>query len=301
MNLTLRILWFDDNEEYFHSLPRGPFEEVVRSWGFIPSIELVTSPEAFMNRAPFRDYDLIVVDYNLGGDAPHGEEFIRQIRAHNVYTEVIFYSTSATSTLWEAIQENQLEGVYVSDRPGILLKLERVAEQSVHKMLDINNMRGIVMAEVGDIDLLIEEIVSQGASDLSAAQKAKVFEEFHEQASDHASSTMKKLEKFKGNPSVKAMLDLSDSYKRWRNFLRIKKRHSSVKQHEVGDYSKDILTPRNFLAHGIPKATGDGYIFEFQGTSYPFSREIGLKLRMTILDYRKKFQAIRTQLAKKGA
>ena len=35
-----------------------------------------------MAKSPFNEIDLIVVDYNLGGDEEHGEAFVEKIRQH---------------------------------------------------------------------------------------------------------------------------------------------------------------------------------------------------------------------------
>src|SRR4029077_1794136 len=166
MNIRYRILWFDDTDEFFQSLDRDPFESEVKSWGFVPEFEVVKTAAEFMAKKPFDMYDLIVVDYNLGDATPHGEEFIKRIRGHDIFTEIIFYSASPSGTLWDAIYKNQLEGIFVSDRAGILQKLERVAHQSVHKVLDLNNMSGVVMAEVSDMDLLLDGILRFGIGEL---------------------------------------------------------------------------------------------------------------------------------------
>src|SRR5205809_3443436 len=161
MKLTFSLLWFDDNPEFLESLDLDPLEETIKSWGFVPTIEFVSSAQAFRNHSPFKHFDLIVVDYILGSH-PDGEEFIKELRNHGVFTEVIFYSNVPSTELWEAIRTSQLKGVFVANRQGIADKIERVARQSVHKVLDLNNMRGIVMAEVGEIDLLLESILWTG-------------------------------------------------------------------------------------------------------------------------------------------
>jgi hypothetical protein len=301
VNLTYRMLWFDDTDDFFHSLDRDPFESLVRSWGFIPEFEIVKTPDEFMAKKPFEKYDLIVVDYNLGDSVPHGEEFIKEIRGHNIFTEIIFYSASPSTTLWDAIQKNQLEGVFVSDRAGILQKLESVAFQSVQKVLDLNNMRGMVMAEVGDIDQLLDEILRTGVGQLGSAEQTKIFDGFHEQAAEHANITVEKLTAFKGAPTVELMLGLCDSYKRWLSLKRLARSLESVKDAVVADYSRDVLGPRNFLAHGKPRDSGDGYIFVYNTKEYPFDKKVGMDLRKTILDYRKKFQEIHSNLTKKSA
>jgi hypothetical protein len=301
MNLRYRILWFDDTDEFFQSLDRDPFESEVKTWGFVPGFEVVNTAAEFMAKKPFDTYDLIVVDYNLGDAVPHGEEFIKQIRSHDIFTEIIFYSASPSGTLWEAIYKNQLEGIFVSDRAGILQKLERVAHQSVHKVLDLNNMRGVVMAEVGDMDLLLDGILRLGVADLKGEDQGKIFDKFHEQAAEQAETMAQRLATFKGAPTLDAMLTMCDSYKRWLSFVRLAKKLAAVKNANVGDYFKDILEPRNFLAHGTPRASNDGYIFAYAGKEYMFSTKVGLELRRTLVDYRNKFEALHEKLGKKGA
>jgi hypothetical protein len=301
MNLRYRILWFDDTDEFFQSLDRDPFESEVKSWGFIPEFEVVKTADEFMAKKPFDMYDLIVVDYNLGDAVPHGEEFIKQIRGHDIFTEIVFYSASPSGTLWDAIHKNQLEGIFVSDRAGILQKLERVAHQSVHKVLDLNNMRGMVMAEVGDMDQLLDGILRLGVAELKAEDQGRIFDKFHEQAAEQAETTALRLATFKGAPTLDAMLTMCDSYKRWLSFKRLGKKLAPVKDANVGDYSKDVLEPRNFLAHGTPRTSNGGYVFAFGGKEYMFSTKVGLELRKIILDYRNKFQGLHEKLTKKGA
>ena len=154
MRLVFSVLWFDDDEEYFDSIDIEPLEKEILSWGFWPKIEKVTTPEDFSNRSPFESYDLIVVDRNLEG-CEDGQVFIANIRENAIYTEIIFYTAGNTSDLWEAIRTKELEGVFVSSRLNVLSKIEAVGRQSIRKILDLENMRGIVMAEVGELDLLL--------------------------------------------------------------------------------------------------------------------------------------------------
>lgn len=301
MNLIFHILWFDDTEDFFHSLDLEPFSDQVIAWGFEAEVELVTTAEDFMKEEPWAKYDLIVVDYNLGEKIPHGEEFIKRVRNHNVYTEVIFYSTNPSSDLWKLIQERQLEGVFVANRQVILQKLESVAHQAVHKVLDLNNMRGMVMAEVGDIDQILDDILKLGVAELEAGKRGAIFAKFHKRATEQVQDTLKRLEQFAKDPTAETMLELSDSYKRWINFTRLQGQHKTVQGFPGGDYAKDVLFPRNYLAHGTARETVGGYIFEYQGKEYRFDQEVGLGLRKTILLYKRQFREIHKKLTKKGS
>jgi hypothetical protein len=298
MNLTFKVLWFDDTAAFFDSLDLDPFEAQVRSWGFESSFELVGTPDDFMKKEPFKDYDLIVVDYNLGDNQPHGETFIKRIRDHRIYTEVIFYSAQPSSDLWAAISQAQLEGVYVANRQVILDKLLSVAHQAVHKVLDLNNMRGMVMAEVGDIDLIMASILQLGIIQLDGGQQQVIFNRFQKSEIEDAERKTEQLGTFKDKPELSGLIDLCDtSNKRWENFLRLKSRHATLKTVEMGNYLSDVLQPRNFLAHGKPEVTREGQVFEYQGKKWLFSEDVSLSLRKQILDYKQRFQEIHNTLS----
>ena len=139
MRLNFSVLWFDDSEDYFDSLDLEPLELGVSSWGFSPDIKKVTTPEEFNSHSPFETFDLIVVDRNLE-DYPDGQEFIVGLRNNAIYTEVIFYTVGNASDLWDVIREKQIEGVFVSHRSDILMKILTVGRQSIRKVLDLENM-----------------------------------------------------------------------------------------------------------------------------------------------------------------
>lgn len=302
MKLTFTVLWFDDNPTFVDSLDLDSLQAAIKSWGFVPVIKFVHTPEEFKLYSPFKEFDLIAVDYKLG-DHPHGEEFIKNVRSHGVFTEIIFYSNVPSTELWEAIRKAQLEGVFVANRQAITEKIEKVGRQSIHKVLDLNNMRGIVMAEVGELDLALESILRDGISGLDGKAQDKVFEGFHERASQQALEAVAKLKEFETNPTVEALILLADSAKRWMSFQSILKRHASLTDEKVkmGNYQKDVLWPRNCLAHGTPGQDGEGYVFTFQGQQYKFDDTVASALRQTIMVYRDLFDAIKVKLSVKAA
>ncbi len=293
MRLTFSVLWFDDSEDYFDSLDIEPLQEEILSWGFSPVIDMVSTPEEFTNRSPFETYDLIVVDRNLEG-YEDGQEFIANIRGNAIYTEIIFYTAGNASDLWEAIREKELEGVFVSSRNEVLSKITRVGRQSIRKILDLENMRGIVMAEVGELDLLLDEIITIGVEGLSEDQRQSIFNGFRKNVTKQNEENVQKLAIFIENPDTIGMLALCDSDKRWQSFNRLWKAHEKLKVEEkVGDYVQEVLRPRNFLAHGRPEAhKNGGYIFHYREKEYHFDDTTSLELRQTILRYKTEFSSI---------
>jgi len=293
MRLSFSVLWFDDSEDYFDSLNIDPLVQEIFSWGFYPDIQRVTTPEDFKNHHPFEKLDLIIVDRNLE-NYPDGEEFIADLRSNAIYTEVIFYTAGNVNDLWDAIREKKLEGVFVSSRNDILPKISKVGLQSIRKVLDLENMRGIVMAEVAELDHLLEEIIAMGVASLPVEQQDSIFKRFYEGAAGQNQEYGDRIIAFINKPEISEMLVLCDSDKRWQNFNRLRKNHSKLKNKgRIGDFSAEVLKPRNFLAHGRAELQKDGsYFFHYQGKKFLFDDKTSLDLRQTILRYKGAFSDI---------
>jgi hypothetical protein len=293
MRLSFSVLWFDDSEVYFDSLDIESLKQEVFSWGFSLDIKMVSTPEEFKSYSPFKNFDLIVVDRILE-DYPDGQEFIAELRNNAIYTEVIFYTAGNASDLWDAIREKQLEGVFVSSRNDILPKISKVGNQSIRKVLDLENMRGIVMAEVGELDHLLDEIITVGMVSLPDEDQKLIFKRFYDGITEQYQKTLARITECAKNPEVFEMLDMCDSDKRWQNFNRLRKSHDKLKgKDRIGDFTAEVLNPRNFLAHGRSELQKDGgYLFRFQGNEYRFDDEVSSNLRKTILKYKKAFSGI---------
>jgi hypothetical protein len=300
MRLSYRILWFDNSPELLDSLT-GDIEylkSVIAQWGFIPEVIAVHTPDDFFKFSPFDGIDLVVVDFDLE-EFGSGQDFIAQVRDKQVFTEVIFYSAQAADALWEAVKDRQLEGIYVAHKETIISRILGVSEHSVRKILDVENMRGIVMAEVGDLDRLLGDIFTAAVVDLSEEQRHDVYARFHEAAHKQAGEHQAALEAFLAGPSPEALLQLCDSNKRWSNYNRLKRHHVTLQARKLGDYPADILRPRNFLAHGVPAIAADGSLeFSYSGKTYSFTREEGNSLRVKIIAYKRALQEILDTLTK---
>lgn len=293
MRLSYSILWFDDTEEFFDILDIDGLKSEISSWGFQPEIMLVKTPEEFWSYKPFEKIDLIVVDRNLE-EYGEGQNFIADLRDHSIYTEVIFYTAGNASDLWDAIREKQLEGIFVSNRSVILSKVYKVGRQAIRKVLDLENMRGIVMAELGELDHLLDDVLRAGMPNLPAEKQGLIYKKFQKQIADQNKKAETRLASFIENPHVDEMINLSDSYKRWINFQRLSDSHEKLKVlSSVGDFTVEILKPRNFLAHGRPEINSDGaYVFRHQGEEYIFNDNVSSELRKTILRYKQIFSSI---------
>lgn len=299
MKLEYKMLWFDNDPELFDSM-EDEIEEMkkaISGWGFIPDVHLVTDPAEFSSWKPFSEIDLIVVDFNLEQHG-QGQDFIQNIRSKEVFTEVIFYSAQAATELWDAVREKELEGVYIANKDNVIPRILVIGQHTLRKVLDLANMRGIVMAEVGDLDILLGEILALAINGVPKIVQQEVFNRFHEDATRGVGSLQQGLADFAQAPSIEGLLALCDSDKRWTNFNRIKKRHDFLKSRSFGNYQSDVLKPRNFLAHGVPERLDGGTLrFTHRQASYDFSDQVSEQLRKAIIQYREIFTEIRDALA----
>ena len=296
MKLQYKVLWFDDSEDLLDSIDWDYLNEQITEWGFMPQFTKVTTATDFIAQSPFQEYDLIVVDFNLE-EYGHGQDFIKQVRDQKVFTEIIFYSSGSTGQLWDAVRSHELEGIYVANKPAIIERILKVGRQTLRKVLDLENMRGIVMAEVGDLDLQLDKILATVLSALEPSTQEIIFNKFHAAVDEQHAGHKASLDKFKEAPTVELLLLLCDSNKRWQNYRRVMKHHELLSKTVLGDYVSEILGPRNFLGHGIPVLAADGScIFSYQGKEYKFNDDVSKALRLKIIEYKTRFAGLQDAL-----
>jgi CheY-like chemotaxis protein len=161
MNLSYRILWIEDETEFIDSFDVDALQSYVEEQGFDLELIFRTKPDEIRQDVDGTKFDLLIIDYNIADDDLHGSDVIRQVRDKNCLTEVIFYSQNGVATLRKIAAEKELEGVFYSGRPTeqLLRKIKDVFNLTVRKVVDVDNMRGIVMAGVADIDHLVTDLI----------------------------------------------------------------------------------------------------------------------------------------------
>lgn len=152
MAIEYRIIWVDDTPDWVDSVI-GEIEDHIRELEFEPLVDRFSSGEGFIESCSSVDIDLIIVDYNL--PAEKGNTLISNLRSTGVFNEVVFYSQDRPP---ESLL-GPSDGVFRSMREDAVDKIKHVIDLTVHKLRDIEVVRGLIIASTIDMEVQLEEIM----------------------------------------------------------------------------------------------------------------------------------------------
>ncbi len=253
MRLDYRILWIE-NDSHWQKTTEDMIKDSLSDTGFILKITPYKDYNEFVrntNPEIYKGYDLILIDFKLDNKLT-GDNFIKQVRENNVYTDIIFYSQNSDE-LQNRFSELSLEGVYISNRKDFEDKFLQVFNKTIKKLEELNALRGLVMAETSRLDRIIEDILIKHI-DSEQALKDKAIRILEESAKGLFVDKTKKINE-RGNlkaqnvGTVKFVKRILDSDKRARllkKLIEIKKIDSEF---EFNSYRTDVIDKRNELAH----------------------------------------------------
>jgi len=179
MKIEYKILWFEDQFDDISATIEA-VEEFLKEHGFkavIKKEEVVTSErvvELALQLSGYNPHDLILFDYDLGGDGrSNGMEIAKVLRKH-LYSDMVFYSGKSRSELRKLLYDNDIEGVFTAGRRSFPEDVEPIIEDQIKRISDVNMMRGIVMDEVSRFDRLLRELCVKllESADLNTARNS---------------------------------------------------------------------------------------------------------------------------------
>jgi hypothetical protein len=167
--------------------------------------------------------------------------------------------------LYDELGKADVAGVFIAQRQQLDEALVGLADTVIGKAVDLNHMRGIAMAEVAEMDVLMEEVLERAfaSTDPELVAKGKeTLEKLLEGAEQHLARLRELVE-------AGAVLDivtdslLFGSMQRYKAINRIAK-CLTEKPAEAIDvlkaYDPDILQNRNTLAHAKEDVAEDGTV-----------------------------------------
>ena len=297
MRLDYKILWFEDDDDTFSSFDRDLITRHLDALGFTATIIRKSGDEDDANIiSAARKADLIVMDFGLA-DSHFGDQLIRQIRDLDIHTEVVFYSARGVTDLRELVYKKELDGVFCRPRVGIEEEILPIINSTLKKILDLENSRGLVMTELGELDLLMNRVIIT-VHDSSDERKAFIREKLKEKLDKQLEGMTEALSKFDETP-IGEIVEQLDSFKRLSTMLSICK-NLNLPDHrkQLQGYDAKVLFPRNCLGHGIPEETEDGYVFTHRGKPFIFNEKSSTTLRNDFRELRRALDALYEELTR---
>ena len=201
MTIDYNIIWFEDIKSSFDA-KKNIVKNIVLGLGLnFPEPRWEINGDN-IESIDFQDFDLIIVDLNLGKEK--GSSLIDQIRNMDIYTEVIFYSSNGEKAVRDELKLFDIDGVYCAGRDNdeFETKVEKVIRTTIKKVQDLNNMRGLIMAETSDIDNVMADIIRTVIEKNSYGFKDDIIAFIYENVEKKVSSKKKDFEKYKLNGRI---------------------------------------------------------------------------------------------------
>lgn len=293
MRIKFYILWFEDQPSWVEG-KIDDIKDIVEENGF----EWV-KPEVYSKESEFKgdynDFDIILIDFRLvdGKSGKTGGDIIEKIRTKNCFTNIIFYSQEGEDVLRDEVAKRKLDGVYCIDRDDFIPKFERIFETNIKKIEDVNNLRGLVMAETADLESMKEKIIELYDS-ASCPKKAKIKKEILKNMRDSNKKLRETLENNNEDTDFKDLMGLFDFYKKSMIVDKINKRDTPIAGFVHSKFNEEVIKKRNLLAHvkeGKEKGTGK-ICLESEKGKLVFSRNEARRIRKDISRYRKELEKL---------
>lgn len=302
MDLSYKVLWVEDEDAWAASVENSLKEVIEEKYGLVYTKTIVDHDDDTIN---YRDYDLILMDFNLsdGEGGNTGDKIIQRIREIDVLTDVVFYSAKGPAFIKGKAATLGLEGVYFSDRDKdqFVDKVSKVVESTIRKIQDLSNLRGLVMAEVSELDIEMEDIIK---SYYINDERMSVF---HEHVTKKREDTIRK--QLKGSQSCDKLCQLN-----WRNlkideivtdsYQKMLAMHQIFKKVDPKNtlghdgqfatlYNNEIIIQRNNLAHckSFKDENGNEVLKTLKGDVI-FTAETFKEIRVNIRKYRNLFHRL---------
>lgn len=260
MTLDYKILWFEDNQTSFTTKSRQ-LKSVVEELGFVFAEPRNEVDGENLETIDFTIYDLIIADLNLAHDVK-GSSILDQIRAKDIYTEVVFYSSEGEDYVRAELLKYKIDGAYCAHRDNdeFIEKVSQVILTTIKKVQDLNNMRGLIMSETSDIEKTMKKIIKLSLEKNAFGLRESLKQTIFENVQIKVNSKKSKFDTASSNDNINqiisdnVMFDASEKIKAVQQLIDLID-HEVTYPHKgnqfKGSYS-EITRKRNLLGHETP-------------------------------------------------
>ena len=296
MKIKFYLLWFE-NEPTWVDGKIEDVKEIIEESGF-EWVEPTICKKESEFKGNYNDFDMILIDFRLVAGKKSGQtggDIISKIRTTDCFTNIIFYSQEGEAALGGEIASKSLDGGYCVDRTNFLDRFEKIFLTNIKKIEDVNNLRGLVMAETADLENMKEEIIEL-YDKASCPKKTSITKKILKEMTDSAGAHKTFLDSKNENTPFKDLLDMFDLTKKSIIVHRINSRSTPIAEFVHSKFNEEIIIKRNLLAHVKEKKATSGEIYleskKLKDAKFIFSQDEAKKIRKDISKYKKELQKI---------
>lgn len=263
MDMTYKILWIDDAEDYVDST-KELVVQAIQNRFMDADIESYSDYDEFKSEklenfdaTSFDFYDLILMDFALSGTT--GDAVIRELRSKEIYTDIVFYSSDKENMESSLKNSDQLNGVFLADRANLLEIIGRVVQKNLKREYRISNIRGLIMDSTSEFDYICQSTTIALFEKLSSEQQDVIVrkaKEYVESAASKSGQNFEGLNKKVGKSfiknaiqSVEYVMDNKDRYDLMGLIVKFFDDGPIAQEDFSQKYSDELIKPRNKLAH----------------------------------------------------
>ena len=215
------------------------------------------------------------------------------------FTEMVFYSSDPSADLLGQLAARKVPGVFTATRQELDDALKGLADTVIGKAVDLNHMRGIAMAEVAELDLLMEEILVRAFSSnntKAVAAAGRTMEKLLDSICGAKKAVHKRFSEGGMALVVKDGRLVPHTQKYWAIKRLAKHLTDAPEEHlsTLNAYENEIVHGRNLLAHAKQQLDDSG---RTQLCSIATNQQPVVIDERWMEDYRRKLQKHRQALA----
>ena len=236
-------------------------------------------------------------------DNESGDAIIERIRTEaDVYTEIIFYSSDGESAVRAAIAAKGVDGVYCSSRDADKFekKVTKVIETTIKKVQDLNNMRGLIMAETSDIDNTMLAIIQSAIQKNSFGVKDTLVAEIFKNVKSKVTNKKEDFDKYQRNGSIDKVIKDNVMFDTSQKILAIQYiidsiNHEITTPHKGNIFSNsytELKKTRDLLAHVIEVFEEGKKKLKSGNNELEFTDEFCIQIRVKVKQHGKDLDSL---------
>ena len=304
MRLEFKVLWFENQMDGVQQAVKGMRGELFKH-GLLLELDQQGDAskldELRAHQEKFHDYDLVVVDWDLGDGQPKGDEVAERIRNSFGFTDIIFYSGKATDRLRDMVKDRAIDGVYCARRNELRDKLIEHVNHVVERLSRLEAMRGLAVVSAGRADDRMREVVRLAHAKMDAEAQSELIVAIDTKVAGAAVSHAKaygKLKDLEGRLGSRALNSGILHEAATLSVQKIVADHPACEPHLaiLKTYVEEVIQPRNALGHIDETREIDGWVINY--ASGKQLTKVGLsKMRQDLSRHLNNFAAISALLS----